>query len=133
MNTQAGAGPVLPGLFSIDQAALLAGSCSVCGSLHFPQRTLCPECQSSEVEPKAMTGAGTIYTHTIVRMAPPGYLGETPYAIGVVELAEPLRVSATLLADDLKQLAIGDPVEFTLIELGDEEPVLSFAYRRVER
>jgi uncharacterized OB-fold protein len=80
-----------------------------------------------------MSGTGTIYTRTIVRMSPPGYIGESPYAIGVVELTEPLRVAATLLADDLEDLQIGDPVEFELLQLGTEEPVLSYAYRKVER
>jgi uncharacterized OB-fold protein len=66
-----------------------------------------------------------------VRSAPPGYLGEIPYAIGVVELEESLRVSTTLLADDLSELAVGDQVEFELITLGHDAPIISYAYRQV--
>jgi len=125
--------PVREGLFTVEPAALLAGSCADCGALHFPRRALCPECQSAEVAEMPMSGGGQIYTYTLVRMAPPGYTGEVPYAIGVVELTEPLRVAATLLADDLEELAIGDEVEFELLPLGADEPVLGYAYRKVER
>jgi uncharacterized protein len=133
MSVSVDAPPVREGLFTVDPPALLAGSCAACGALHFPQRALCPECQSAEVSPLPMSGSGQIYTYTVVRMAPPGYVGEAPYAIGVVELTEPLRVAATLLADDLDELAIGDEVEFELLPLGAEEPVLGYAYRKVER
>jgi uncharacterized OB-fold protein len=133
MSVRVDAPPVREGLFDIESAALLAGSCAECGALHFPRRGLCPECQSAEIETLPMSGGGQIYTYTVLRMTPPGYAGEVPYAIGVVELTEPLRVTATLLADDIEELAIGDRVEFELLMLGEDEPVLSYAYRKVER
>jgi uncharacterized protein len=133
MSVSVDAPPVREGLFNVDPPALLAGSCADCGALHFPQRALCPECQSAEIAALPMSGSGQIYTYTVIRMAPPGYTGEVPYAIGVVELTEPLRVTATLLAEDLEELTIGDQVEFELLPLGDDEPVLGYAYRKVER
>jgi uncharacterized OB-fold protein len=131
MTAGTGTRPVREELFSIDPPALVVGRCDSCGSLHFPRRALCPECQSPDIRLDSMSGEGTIYTLTVVRMTPPGYVGEAPYAIGVVELAEPLRVAATLLADDLERLAIGDPVQFELIEIGVEDPVLTYGYRQV--
>ncbi len=77
-----------------------------------------------------MSRTGIVYTFAIVRMAPPGYLGEAPYAYGIVELPEGLRVTTTLLADDLEEISIGDRCEFALMELGTgEDRVLSYAYR----
>ncbi len=131
MRAQLLGSPVREELFSTDPPALLVGACSDCRSLHFPRRALCPECQSERIETRATSGAGRIYAHTIVRSAPPGYLGEIPYAIGVVELEESLRVSTTLLADDLSELAVGDQVEFELITLGHDAPIISYAYRQV--
>jgi uncharacterized OB-fold protein len=120
---------VREGLFQVDPPALLVGRCAACGAIHFPLRAFCPECQSDAVTPAPLSGGGTIYSYTIVRAAPPGYLGEAPYAIGVVELDEGLRIASTLVCDDLEDLSIEDRVEFELLTLGDEEPVRSYVYR----
>ena len=96
----------------------------------FPRRQFCPECQRDTVEAVGLSTSGTVYTFTIVRMVPPGYRGEAPYAYGVIELPESLRLTSTLVADDLEAIDIGDPCEFTLLELGaGEDRVVSFAYR----
>ena len=122
---------VRDGLFAVDPPALLAGRCRGCSTLHFPRRAICPGCQQAEVEETRLSTRGRVYTFTIVRAAPPGYLGETPYAIGIVELPEGLRVTSTITADDLEALAIGDAVEFELIALGaDPDGVVSYAFRR---
>lgn len=122
--------PVADGLFSISPPQLTGGRCSRCGALAFPLRGLCPECQHDDVEPTGLSLTGVVYTFTIVRMLPPGYLGEAPYAYGVVELPEGLRVTTTLLADDLEEISIGDACDFTLVELGaGKDRVLSYAYR----
>lgn len=121
---------VREGLLSLDPPALLAGRCGDCGARHFPARSLCPECQGTTIALAALSGQGTLYTFTIVRATPPGYIGTAPYALGIVELPEGLRVTATITADDLDALAIDDPVTFELIALGTPDvPVLSFAYR----
>ena len=119
------AAPVFEGLFTAE--ALRGSRCTTCGALRFPYRDLCAACQSEAVEAVALSTEGTVHTFTIVRAAPPGYLGEFPYAFGVVELPEGLRVTTTLTADDLDAIAIGDACSFETIELPG--PLLSFAYR----
>jgi uncharacterized OB-fold protein len=120
--------PVRDGLFTDE--ALIGGRCENCGMLQFPRREVCPACQHGLVAEVALPVNGVIFTFTIVRAAPPGYLGEIPYAYGVVELAGGLRVTATILADDLGTIRIGDSVAFDLIRLsGGDQPVSSFAYR----
>lgn len=122
--------PVANGLFYTDPPALTAGRCTSCDALAFPRRALCPECQSSRIEDVALSTTGHLYTFTIVHMVPPGYLGEAPYAYGVVELPEGLRVTTTLVADDLDAIDVGAPCAFELLELGTgEDRILSFAYR----
>ena len=121
---------VREGLFTTEPPALIAGRCARCAALFFPQTELCPNCQHEIVEPLALSTTGTVYTFTIIRMPPPGYVGETPYAYGVVELPEGLRVNATLLADDPESIAVGDSCRFELFELGrGEARVTSFGYR----
>lgn len=74
---------------------------------------------------------GTIYTFTIVRNKPPGYLGEVPYAFGFVDLDVGLRVISTLVADDLEDLVIGDRVEFELLTVGNGAAMeASYCYRK---
>jgi uncharacterized OB-fold protein len=120
-----------PGLFRTDPPVLLAGRCAACAALRFPRQTICPSCQGDQVEEFELSKSGTIYTFTVVRAAPPGYIGETPYALAVVELPEGLRVESTITADDLDALAIGDAVDFELITLGSADaPVISYAFRR---
>jgi uncharacterized OB-fold protein len=121
------AAPVREGLFIADPPALIGGRCRACGALRFPALDVCPACQAGECEQVPLSTEGTVFTFTVVRMQPPGYVGETPYAYGVVELAEGLRVTTTLLADELSAIAIGDRCSFELITLGDA--VQSFAYR----
>ena len=121
---------VAEGLLSVSPPALIGGRCPHCDALIFPRRELCPECQRGDVAAVALSDTGTVYTFTIVRMSPPGYLGDSPYAYGVVELPEGLRVTSTLVADELEQIAIGDRCTFELLELGaGDERTVSFAYR----
>jgi uncharacterized OB-fold protein len=119
--------PVREGLFTVEDPALIGGRCRACGTLRFPSLDVCPSCQSSDCEQVPLSTTGTIFTFTVVHMEPPGYLGETPYAYGVIELPEGLRITTTLLAEDLDEIAIGDRCTFELITLGDA--VQSFAYR----
>ena len=130
-ETGATAPPVLPGILRLDPPALLAGRCGACGDLRFPATTLCACCGGERIESVALGAEGTLYTFSIVRMAPPGYEGEVPYAVGVVELPDGIRVEATIVAADLEALAVGDPVGFELLPVpGPEAPLVSFAYRR---
>jgi len=117
--------------FSVAPPALLGGRCSACGTTRFPWRDICPACQSREVAEVPLPVTGTIYTFTIVRNKPPGYLGEVPYAFGFVDLDIGLRVISTLVADDLEALAIGDRVEFDLLMVGSgPEAEASYCYRK---
>jgi uncharacterized protein len=123
--------PIGEGLISLDPPALLGGACRDCGARCFPARSVCPSCQSRAVEETALSSIGIVYTFTIVAAPPPGYLGEVPYGLGVVELPDGIRVTTMLTAADLGSLAIGDEVEFELIELGaEDERVVSFAFRK---
>jgi uncharacterized OB-fold protein len=126
-TTAVAAPPVREDLFTDEH--LLGGRCAACGALQFPRREVCPACQHDRVEPAPLATGGEIYTSTVVRAAPPGYLGETPYAFGVVTLDDGLRVTTTITAGDLDAIAIGDRVAFEVITLGSgESAVTSYAY-----
>jgi uncharacterized OB-fold protein len=126
--------PVGEGLIAFEpEPSLQGGACAECGARCFPIRSACPSCQGRRVEPVAVSRIGNVYTFTVVHAKPPGYEGPVPYGLGVVELPQDgIRITTTLTADDLEQLAVGDEVEFELLALGDGEGegAVSFAYRR---
>jgi uncharacterized OB-fold protein len=121
--------PIRDGLFQRDPPALLGSRCGACGAVRFPACDVCGECQSTQVENVALATTGTVYTYTVIRHKPPGYLGDVPYAFGFVDLADGLRVISTLVAGDLDTLAISETVDFELFALGAVE---SYRYRRRE-
>ena len=122
--------PILgQGLLQREPFRLIGGRCRACASLRFPMRRICAECQQ-DMAPAELSTVGTLYTFTIVRSAPPGYRGEVPYALGVVELTDGIRVSTTVTADDLDAIMIGQEVTLEPLTLGDgAEAFTSFAFR----
>lgn len=126
-----GAVPIREGLFREDPAALLGARCENCGALRFPALEVCARCQHEGATAFALPDDGTVFTYTIVHAAPPGYAGEVPYALGVVDLGDGLRVAATLLADDLAAVRIGAPCRLELFDLAgtDGEVLRTYGFR----
>ena len=59
-----------------------------------------------------MSGRGSLYTFTTIRVPPAEFEDEAPYTIAVVELEEGLLLPARLeAAHDDKAVEIGAPVE----------------------
>jgi uncharacterized protein len=125
--------PVREGLFREDPPALLGARCDNCGGLRFPALEVCARCQHEEASVIALPDEGTVFTYTIVHAAPPGYAGEVPYALGVVELGDGLRVAATLLADDLESIRIGAPARLELFDIeGPDGEIRTYGFRTRE-
>lgn len=123
--------PPLPreDLLSLDPPSLLGGRCTACAQLSFPRERFCAHCGAGDPELVPLSTRGTIYSWTIARFAPPGYHGEVPFGVGVVELDDGIRVTSTLSAQPLESLRTGATVSFKLIEVAtDDEPVTSWTY-----
>ncbi|GAA0603683.1 OB-fold domain-containing protein [Sporichthya brevicatena] len=70
--------------------------CTACEGHYFPPRFFCPTCLSRDVEWRAVSGRGRLYSYVINQsFAPPGW--ETPYAIALVELEEGPRLMSNIL------------------------------------
>lgn len=124
--------PVREDLFVDDGSApsLVVGRCRSCSAATFPRAALCDVCQSDDVESWLIGGRGHLYTFTVVRARPPAYNGPVPYAIGLIELPEKLRVAALILAHDYEQLQVGDEMDLFVTELGTEDgSARTYAYR----
>jgi uncharacterized OB-fold protein len=123
---------VREGLFSdADPPVLLAGRCGACGSVVFPRADACPYCGTDDPEDVELTGPGTLWSWTAVTAPPPGYEGEVPFGVGVVELPEGVRVIARLTESDPGRLAAGQIMALSVVPLhrdAEGNDVVTYAF-----
>jgi uncharacterized protein len=115
-------------------ATLLGSRCRACGAHHFPRHDTCPYCAAEDVEPAALSDHGALWGWTAVTAPPPGYLGQVPYGIGVIELPEGVRVIARLTESDPTVLQLGQPMSLRIVTLhtnDDGDDVVSYAFAPV--
>lgn len=128
---------------SSGKPALIGSRCSSCGEVFFPSRLCCRRCSSSDMKEIPLSGKGTLYSFTTVRVRPPHFIGEVPYVVGVVELAEGEKIRTLLSHCDQSVLEIGMAMELSIevvgkankpigkIEVGSE--VLGWTFRPLRR
>ncbi len=113
--------PVAEDLFrdSADGPALVGTRCTSCGAHYFPKSLSCrnPGCDAKAVEETLLGRRGTLYSYTVQGYRPPALFGMDPwepYALGLVELPEGLRVMGMLTGCPLEEIRIDMPVELTV-------------------
>ncbi|MBV1895802.1 MAG: OB-fold domain-containing protein [Rhodobacteraceae bacterium] len=93
-------------------------TCTDCQKTTFPPKPICPACMGANVEWKEISGRGTIYSYTIIHAAPSIFAHETPYAVGIVDTPERLRIGARLLIPQ-ERLQVSMPVAVGRMEYED--------------
>jgi len=114
--------PVTEGLFAetADGPRLLGSRCQTCSTPYFPRSAAChhPECGESRMQDTDFGPSGRLWSCAIQNYPPPPPTRYnepyTPYAIGVVDLDEGLRVVARMSVDDPESLQLGAEVELTI-------------------
>ncbi len=123
---------VRDGLFTdTDPPVLLASRCTNCGNVLFPRADACPYCAAEDPEPVELARPGTLWAWTAVTAPPPGYRGEVPFGVGVVELPEGVRVITRLTEGDPATLALGQAMELRVVPLhsdDDGNDVVTYAF-----
>ena len=94
------------------QGKLLAGKCKKCGKVHLPPRPLCDECFSNEFEWKEIPQKGKLLTYTIIQVAPAQFQSMAPYAVGIVQLEDGVRIPGMIRGVALEQIKIGMELAF---------------------
>ncbi|EED36473.1 conserved hypothetical protein [Luminiphilus syltensis NOR5-1B] len=89
---------------------------------YFPSSTTCrnPACGSDTVESTQLSLVGTLYSYTVQHYQPPPLFRNDdwqPYAIGVVEFPEKVRVMGMLSGIALDDIAIGERYVLALSDL----------------
>lgn len=118
-----------------EQPTLRGASCAACGTATFPFQSSCPRCGGVQMQAAALPRSGHLWTFTIQGFPPkaPFRGSYQPYGVGYVHLG-PVIVAARLTEHDAARLAIGAPLELTLIpafEDDDGTTVLTYAFAKV--
>lgn len=101
--------------------------------MHFPPRLVCPECGGREFEVARLSETGRLLTYTVIRVGPSEFVGQTPYAVGIVELDGGVRVTAQIADAEFEELKVGMPVrvEFRRIREEGEAGIICYGYKFV--
>ena len=100
------------------------------GAVRFPPEPTLPA-ESQQWQPHQLSGAGTVYSFSVVRQPAAGYEDQTPYVLALVKLAEGPLITAQLTDCDADDVAIGMPVEMVTRRLRDLGPdgLLIYGYK----
>lgn len=112
---------------------LEAGKCTKCGFIAFPPRLVCPQCGNRKFEKTKLADSGTILTFTIIRVPPHQFEDQAPYAVGIAELDDGVRLTAQIVDCDSGVLKIGMRVriEFRKIYEEGEAGLIYYGYKFV--
>lgn len=91
----------------MSQGRLMGGKCKKCGKLHFPPRPLCNSCFSKDFAWTELPKNGKLLTYTIIHVAPPQFQIMAPYAMGIVQLDNGLKVPGMIKDAPFEQIKIG--------------------------
>lgn len=91
---------------SLEEGKLTTTCCNKCGEATFPPKPICPRCWALNPSWKVLSPLGVIYSYTVVHAPPSVFAAEAPYAVGIVDLDEGLRVALRLVGAP-ERLAVG--------------------------
>jgi len=95
----------------VSQKKLMAVRCIRCQHVMVPPRQICSKCRASTVEWMQLGHKGKLATYTIVHVAPPQFKHMTPYAVGIVEMPEGVKLPSIIRTSRLESLKIGMDLE----------------------
>ncbi len=96
---------------------LLIQRCTHCATLRFPWLPGCNHCGGDGWDTVEATGHGTVFSYVVMHH-PPFPAFDPPYAVGLIELAEGVRMVAGVVGVPPEKVRIGMPVrlEFRTVE-----------------
>jgi uncharacterized protein len=115
----------------------LGGSrCTVCTTVYFPPRSVCPTCAQhrhslGRMEPYQLSGEGEVVTYTIVHDAAEGFEMQVPYILAIVRTPEGPQLTGQIVDLDPAEARIGLKVRSTFRKLREEGEagVIHYGYK----
>ena len=131
--------PFKEGVFTrlspLEEIRLKGVRCCSCGALAVGERAHCINCASSDLEPHVFSKYGKVYSHTIIRHAPPPpYPQENfkPFPVAWVRLEDGLYILAEIIDCGLEDIHFDMPVEMVVTKGWEDEEgneVLMYKFR----
>ncbi|WP_443063002.1 bifunctional MaoC family dehydratase N-terminal/OB-fold nucleic acid binding domain-containing protein [Streptomyces sp. NBC_00440] len=98
---------------------LLIQRCTSCSALRFPWLPGCNACGSPEWDTVAASGAGTVYSYVVMHHpAFPAF--DPPYAVGLIELAEGVRMVSNVIGVPYDKVRVGLPVSLEFLRVDED-------------
>ncbi len=83
--------------------------CSACDRRQWPPRPVCPACSETRWEWSDAPPTGRLFTWTVVHRTPlPAFTDLTPYAVGVFDIGDGLRVIGRIIGPPASLVADGE-------------------------
>ncbi|MFF3496485.1 bifunctional MaoC family dehydratase N-terminal/OB-fold nucleic acid binding domain-containing protein [Streptomyces sp. NPDC002795] len=98
---------------------LLIQRCRACEALRFPWLPGCNTCGGQEWDTVEASGEGTVYSYVVMHH-PPFPAFDPPYAVGLIELAEGVRMVSNVVGVPSDKVRIGMPVRLEFLAVDDE-------------
>jgi uncharacterized OB-fold protein len=123
-----------------DGPRLLGSKCSGCGAAYFPKDDVChnPACEAPAMRDVSFGPTGTLWSLAVQNYAPPPPVltvePYVPYAMGVIDLDDGLRVMGRIDVDDPMTVEVGADVELVVGALcadDDGNDIVSWMFRPV--
>lgn len=98
---------------------LLIQRCTGCGTLRFPWLPGCNTCGGPEWDTVEASGEGTVYSYVV--MHHPSFPAfDPPYAVGLIELAEGVRMVSNVVGVPHDHVRVGMPVRLEFRQYDEE-------------
>jgi uncharacterized OB-fold protein len=105
---------------AVSDGRLVAQQCRSCGQYWHPPLPACPHCHGTDLGWRELSGAGTVYTYTVVRHATHVALAaQVPYVVAIVELAEGPRLVTRITGCPPGEVRAGMPVRVCFRQVAD--------------
>ncbi|MCD6432100.1 Zn-ribbon domain-containing OB-fold protein [Candidatus Bathyarchaeota archaeon] len=101
----------------VEQGKLMGGRCKKCGTIYLPPRPLCTKCFSKDFEWVEISPKGKLLTYTIIHVAPVQFKSMAPYAVGIVQLENGLKIPGMIRDVEHEKIEIGME-----LQVGFEKP-----------
>ncbi len=115
----------------------LGGSkCTMCGTVYFPPRSVCPTCAHhresiGKMVPFRLSGEGEVYSFTVVHEAAEGFEMQVPYVLALVRTVEGPTLTGQIVDLAPEEVEIGLKVRATFRKLREEGKagVIHYGYK----
>ncbi|WP_405949178.1 OB-fold domain-containing protein [Streptomyces prunicolor] len=116
----------------VERHQLLIQRCTDCGTLRHPWLPGCNACGGLDWDTVEASGDGTVYSYVVMHH-PPFPAFDPPYAVGLIELAEGVRIVSNVVGVPYDKVRIGLPVRLEFQRYDDEDgPLVLPVFRAQE-